>query len=924
MAAMEKGPEKRSRDRGQLAPFDQSGSMSTPRSIEAQQEERVIQNVSLFPFFNKKRELQEYRSLPEPGGKVVVVRDLTSVPDAYSSYSVRVLKDTRPDDPSKGALIVEIIPTAGPVDKLQHRQAAHARQQHIRQSRGFDVIARMINSDPDLAAEYHPMVARHKEFKSGLHQSVEDRHRNYTGMLAGLMMSERGHALMDRVIDRTIAEKSTTYKNVVEAAQINEFSTPYVPGVVVGTGPYGSVLAHTRQMFLPDVPEMTLDQNARIGGQFAQYRGKVFRTNSRNRRELPDEPHLPGTEQSLNSMGQFAAVQPSDLSGESYPFQNTIADAARLNFFLSGEAMTRAELKKIRPNRGRESEGSMFAEYLDKDTGKIHVLSTDRVTLATGLGKERSGLDESDPTTRNTLKEQAEKFERGEDARVLSFTQFVRKMSDPTDPFPLKNMKTLVVSGSKDGANVVLGIVAGYESQVGKTTMQLDRVQSISLVGAKVETKEEFLATCRARYALIGLEFPRQQFENYYSRIKPFPGEQSRLIRMEEDGVRVTIEDEQRTGGIDLSADYYVYNHGFEDDTDRIIAPLYRAEVTFLGAGFADRIRRRERLEGIEVFYKPELSYTVNDLKRLEILSVKGDLVEVATIDTENSYNETTIFFEELADAYLQERKISKVEIPSTGITPEFFASEVVASVRGTDRAIAKYYRRNLSRDGTGVYKVGPAPALPVSREEVEAAPVLRTIPENTAAIFRYIDYAEALAKKLALEDTKKGVTRAPLFDSLVERGTERLQTVESAPQLIRKFTSEVRLGERIGLTESSADLMKLAVGDALARYEFDSTLSEVRLTIRLQDEDIYGITLSPALPRSYTPVLRYDLVEDSLMQGLLAKILATPNIEAVELTIPLERGKVRAEDISFKTLKQKAETIDVETMKARVKNFRK
>ncbi len=869
-----------------------------------------MEDVLFEPFFNRKGEFIEYRSFPIAGRKVIVVRGENSLADLDRGYRVRVVNDTRPAEPSKGALIVEVLPDAGPADELKHKEAAHSRQQHLRQSRGFDVMAAMINADPDLSAEYRPMVARHKEFREGLHRSPEDRHRNYTGMMAGLMMSDRGNAMLNRVIDRTIDMKSDAYKTFIEARSEKE-NPVYVRGIVAGAGPYGSILAHTRQMYMPNAPDLTLEKERIIGGQFAQYETDLFRLNSRTRPERLDEPHVPGTRQSLNSMGEFAVMQPADTSGEAYAYQRNIADTARVNFFLSGEAMTRVELRKMRRSDDPGLPGAITAEYLDLDKKKVFNVRTDRVTFAAGLGKDRTGLNERDRTTASILLRENQKFEKGEDARVLSFTQFGKKMSDPSDPFPIKDMKRLVLSGDKDSANVIAGIVLGYESQIGKTATQLDRVEQIIWIGQKFETKEEFLQNSRARYAQVGLEFPRARFEEYYSRIIPITGVRSdKLRRTPSGGVRVMARRSGPSGfreplEEEYEGDYFIYAHGFEDQTDRIIASMFNTTITG-----RDRISDTVRKVGTrpENYIGTEFFYEEGSLRSIEILAVDGDdeSVAIATVAQDGSYEETTVSTPRLR-AYVEADTIKSVQVPQTASPNgmvDIFEDTVIETVRGSKRPIAKMYR---PPSGGEIYKVGPVSNLPLTREEIAQTPVFRSIPENTAAIFRYVDYAEALATKLALEDLKRGAPRSALFDAVPEREEIVLPSREEARVLLAKV--DIALPDattsRIGLSESSADLLKLSMGDALANFVFSEDLNGIQIDIirTSQENGVTNCTLvfDPPLPQQYTNILEAGL-KDPLAASVVKKITDNTRSHAVRLTIPLVRGKVQAAGISYST----------------------
>ncbi len=818
--------------------------------------------------------------------------------DTRKEYRVQVVSDTDPTDPLKGSYVVEII------SDFDHKDAQRARAARLRTSKGFKTLAGIVNNDPDVSMAYRAVAGRHKEFHS-LHTEEESRHRNFTGMLSGLMMSERGRNILDRVIDRTITAESDTLKERIKEAEI----PPYVPGVTIGAGVYGAVLAATRQMYLPEVPDLTIEQNERVGGQFAQYKTDLFRLNSRRRPELPDAPHLPGSKQSLNSFGNHSVMQSSDTGSESYPYQSTIADTARVNFFLSGEALVNTEIRRISENNDPKIQGKLILELLDKDSERVIEVATDRVTFSSGLGEEADRLDPTDIETRSILAEEKKRFKEGGDASVMSFTEFARRMSDPANPFPLKGMKRLVLSGEGDSANVIAGIALGYESQIGKTSSQLDSIEEIIWVGQRFETKEEFLANIRTRYAAIGLEFPRERFENYYHRITPVTENRSeRLSRTSEGNIRVSLQgfgnkNIQRDirGNKYVEGDHFIYAHGFNDTTDDVIgtAVLQGAYNDIPDA--AESIRLYPEA-GESIYYKS------GPIRRMSILSESFEGTNMLTIEIlklNGQYENETLpesAFRTRRD-YFDVDTIERTQGSATGerVRNSYLETEF-ANVRGTRRPVAKSYK---TRNGGEIFKVGPAAALPLGRVETLEAPALESIKENTAAIFRYIDTVEALGERTSQEDRKRGVTKPALFKDIQSNKTISLPSLVSTKEAQNQFSVTIKSGsfETLGLEEQSADMLKLAVGDSLSKYVFPSELKKLELTVvrtTVGRSATRLIILSdPPLSPEYQEVIQ-TLRDDRLGAGVLKKLTDNVPSHAISIRIPLHKGKVDGANVAF------------------------
>lgn len=878
--------------------------------------------------------------------------------DLDREYKVRVIGDTEPDDPERGTYIVEIESENSEDDGLEHQEAQRARAQHFKESPGFQVVAQMLNSDPDLSEEYRSVVGRNDEYKDSMHQDAAERHRGFTGMLAGLMMSERGKRLLDRTIDLTVRERSATIKERLREAPRG--APEYVPGVVIGAGVHGAIFATERQVHLPAVPDLTIEAEDRIGGQFAQYRSNLFRVNSRRRPELPDAPHLPGTQQSLNSAGTHAVMQSSDTGHESYPHQSTISDTTRANLFLSGESMVSTEIKKVRQNTNTQAPGALILECMDRETGRVIEVATDRVVFSTGIGEEVDRLDPEDATTQRILTEEREKMRTGGDARVRSFTEFTRAAANPGEAHPLKGMKRIVLSGSGDSANVIAGILLGYESQLGKSSSQLDSVEEIYWIGQELASKEEFLECTRVRYAQIGLEFPRDRFEQYYHRIKPIQGVRSnRLRRTDSGGIEVFLSDSSGAssggefgGGFDdgdlgrrsrrgrarlrnqskdraakgsIEGDYFIYAHGFQDRTDEVIAPAYKQITPNESDSLEGKLNGIRRFpdseEGTDIYFKkgPFRRVSITSCKQpLERASrdnyLERILITLQTYTADGTYTEEVISGGEFSErqAYFDITNIDHIE-EALPLTPAERSDIEFALVRGKGRPIARSYDSprdsDVKRETLGqIYKVGPAAQLELSDEEREQSPALAQISENTASIFRYVDLTEALAQRIAKYEKIRGVEPARVLESLAPEEYE----LPLPPRTTKKPTLRIPIDtamralhakEAIGLGENSADLLKLGIGNALAGARFPSQLQELSFTVEgtggRDAEEALTVESGLLVSDEYRTLIN-SLLQDSLVSATMRKIVSNTRAGKIKVTIPIRDQQILGSGVQY------------------------
>lgn len=555
---------------------------------------------------------------------------------------------------------------------------------------------------------------------------------------------------------------------------------------------------------------------------------------------LRDEPALPGTAQTLSTFSDYAATSPADTSMEAYPHQSSYGEHARINQFLSGETLTGADVRHIRKPYGGldRALGNYVVGFVDKRGGRVVEVEIDRVIFTTGIGEEKITLNQSDAGTRNILVAEKEEYENGNDAKVMSFAQAARRLSDPENPFPMKGIKNLVVSGEGDGMKVIVGVILGYESQVGMSTTQLDFVERIDWIGQSFPTKEAFVEGCRVRYHQLALEFPREKIESYYHRIYPHPG--LRAERLERDGNNIMVVATGKDGGVErFYGDHYVYAHGFEDKTDKLVEFTDPERLSFR-EDLTDFLSNTDRL--LRVIRRDPVAIVNQEGDRVELREKEG-LIESVTIDsfgyienkTFNTQSEFLAYIEGFRKNLDDVLYIDTARSRQSARTEAFSVPEINDGLPVASRYI-----------GTEIYKVGPAAGLALTEQEKRRAPALENIPENTASVFRYADYDAELSRYFANQDSEVGA----FFDDLREEfdSKERFTVTGDGPYKNFSFRTEEMRG--VPHEIPATDLLRFGLGSRFEGFRTIATFDSLELSLKKVSIDDYVVSCNIGVSR--------------------------------------------------------------------------
>ncbi len=781
--------------------------------------------------------------------------------------------------------------------QIAAHEAQKTRAQRLKDSPAFQVMFSMLRRSPQWQRDVLPVLARKEAFKTNVATSVEG-HRNFTALFTALALSDKTRDILNHAIDMTIADESTWLKE-----QLRSGNT-YTPELGIGTdGVHGSIYYAERIALNPNNIGIAVTRNEKIGGQFAQPDDAVFDANSRNRDENTDFANLPGTPGSLNTLGK-GVMQPSDLSPLSYQTQDTIALAVRINALLSlnRKTMTNMNVLRMRQNRDTTQRGSMVAEMEDTKTGEKYEVFTDRVIYAGSVGKEKYGLDEDDPQTKRILKEEQEKYDRGEIPGVMTGQQFAQLQGDKTNPFPLQGFETVIVIASGDSGKATVKRLLGYGPAARKSVMQLDRVRKVIWVGQPSLTKEAFEQRERPKYRDLGLEFPREDDSTTNYRIEPIPAKGTRIRKLDSK-YSMQLGDDPETGrpaGVTDFADHIVLTTGFEDESTQLFSPL-TSEI------YTDAEQIRFAAETVlqnpgSVIYKPYPTVEKDEIIAYDPTTRTSTIRTTFTDDvvSEERITPNTIGVQLLIEEY---KKAKAIELT----IPDTLASEEVFDFGDDDSPIAtRYYNRDTNND-LEVYRIGPAAGLiPTAREKAQS-PALAKIPENSASIFLTAGKTRRLAEYL---DDRERATDTNFAETTGLHSAERLEEIvrfetvdpEKPSVSTTLFVDQAQVKRGYTSPYVTPEFLQLVVGTKMHNYSFPDGVTELVLTVAkdTKGEPLLGnqkhtITMSPAFSdEGQTTGFIQNLFSDPIMQQTAVQLSHRPisPTETFTIHIPLSEKK--------------------------------
>ena len=645
---------------------------------------------------------------------------------------------------------------------VDERAAQELRAQRLRDSPDMRGALAAIRAASQPWSTVREVLRRGGELQASA-STPGERSRTLTPLLAGISMEPRANAVYDVAIDRDSVRVRDEMRRRIGAGNVTSRE------LVIGSGWHSAVYNAEAAIANPGRDSFTVEESARIGGQFAVAQRPVHLLNSRTRPESRALPHRPGTAGSLNSMGR-APLQPSDVDEAAYGNQWMLGEVIRKNGPLATNILTATSVTQI----VSRSDGTIDVSLRYGDTGEDVTTTHDRVVLATGIGDVVTGLEESSFETRRLLRREAEKpiEQRG----ILLYDDFIRLFGDTRNEFPIQGWKRVAVIGPGDGGRVVVGKLTGHETDNDLSVPNLDFVETVGFYGQKARTKEQFVDRERVRYDGIALEMPRADDPSYYNRVTPYAERATEVAQFTAaDGTnRYAVTSTDRDGKTRNEVyDHVVLAPGFVDRTASIVT-----RDGFYGF--------REAVE-TELVYADGRTRNGGDL-RTNAREIMGQIERYArTPGTTFSFgngraNLTVVDFDEKTRSLTYVRRDRFGDLRDTGsVTVE--EDSTFLGLSGFRRLVQEdglledvksallppppadcdlLFTEPIARrfTGTNIYLVGPSANLPITDVEREVVPALDRIGENSAAGFRYVERDQALARQLAARDVERSFRR--------------------------------------------------------------------------------------------------------------------------------------------------------------------
>jgi len=365
----------------------------------------------------------------------------------------------------------------------------------------------------------------------------------FKAMFAGICGTSEGRGLLRIAIDAGNREtRDRFWKSASSKRPL------FVPCVVVGAGPSSVVYRSAVATLCPGQAPVVIDRRGHSGGQFAEVLNPVFGLNSRARPMRGDDPrgNLPGVDGELNSLGPYAVVQQSDLTGSAFGDQSSIGLAVEINHTLAGGVVTHTMLNRWAAVTTETGEQRTILELQRGDTGDKAIVQTGRLVSARGFQKPRCAFEarpgEDAPAieaavatrTQEILAQERDKANSGERSQYRLFPRFMADMGDRSAPFPLQAIKTVAVLGAGDSGCVTVQALLGYGPSASRSPLTLDRVLRVDWYGQESLTKEEYARDKSVPYQLLAGEFRRESEPTRPFRVQPFKDKAAGLDRDEQ------------------------------------------------------------------------------------------------------------------------------------------------------------------------------------------------------------------------------------------------------------------------------------------------------------------------------------------------------------------------------------------------------
>lgn len=450
----------------------------------------IIGITSISKFLDEKQEpnkLESYFFREDPFPEESIYRDDMLIDKGYYKYSPLLpLPDLEAETKKEVA---------------KGKAARLFRRQKLRAS-AMGELLEDIADDADMRQQVAPLVQAREAFQKGTTKEHQT-HRDLSALFAALFSDPELKDKTVAALDQSATEESDSLKQEMR----DNKKRLEADVVIVGAGVHGSIIAARLRADNPDARIIAIEQSNKLGGQFRKYGNRPsFFINSRNNRpQDTSKTGLPGGAGNLNSFGEKAPVQVTDISAETYPTNLELGHTSAINQYLSAETVLDVVTESVDAETGNVT-------MLDLSTNEVFEVTGSKVIITTGLGERRKPP-----------------FMPG----LMTAEDLLSHFGNKDNKFPMADFvdKRVAIIGGGDSGRICAELFTRLapKDAYGKSVVQLGGPKLIKWYGTDFRNREEFCATNRPRYQRLASFISESSFD---------------------DGIRVT---EERIGDIEQS-----------------------------------------------------------------------------------------------------------------------------------------------------------------------------------------------------------------------------------------------------------------------------------------------------------------------------------------------------------------------------------
>ncbi|MFO0678147.1 MAG: hypothetical protein U0169_16550 [Polyangiaceae bacterium] len=303
--------------------------------------------------------------------------------------------------------------------------------------------------------------------------------------------------------------------------------------LVIGTGPQGVAYMQAATDASPFKRIVAVETGSKPGGTFANV-NEAFALNSTNRANTGTRAK-PG-EGDLNFVQDVWGLP--DFEGQKWVPAGGLGDLSTVGTDLaSADVLLQTKVTKVLDKFKEPNSEIWPARYLvevtDEATGKVNKLFTDKIVVASGIGKPVVPI--KDESTLKLIAEEAGRVDLNPDEipGIQTFTDVVNRIGQTETPYRWAVGKDVVVAGGGDSGKVINEFLfrLAPEGSYGQDVAQVGNVKRVFWLGVSFEDCKQYIAQSRARYSRLAAAINSGE-------LVPVPGKIVSIARGEGEGAK--------------------------------------------------------------------------------------------------------------------------------------------------------------------------------------------------------------------------------------------------------------------------------------------------------------------------------------------------------------------------------------------------